>query len=77
MLKRDATTGLLLGLAASILIVATTASAYLYRSRPVSGQATIVGGFGGPAPSNVPADAKPQIEPSSSKARSPARPPSR
>jgi hypothetical protein len=63
MLKRYATTGLLLGLAASILIMATTASAYLYK-KPAGkdcGQATIVGGFGGPAPSNVPANARPQI----------------
>jgi hypothetical protein len=63
MLKRYATTGLLLVLAASILIMATTASAYLYK-KPAGkdcGQATIVGGFGGPAPSNVPANARPQI----------------
>jgi hypothetical protein len=63
MLKRYATTGLLLGLAATILIVATTASAYLYK-KPAGkdcGQATVIGGFGGPAPSNVPTDAKPQI----------------
>jgi hypothetical protein len=64
MLKRYATTGLLLGFVASILIVATTASAYLYK-KPAGkdcGQATIVGGFGGPAPSNVPADARPQVD---------------
>ncbi len=63
MLKRYATTGLLLGLAAAILIAATTASAYLYK-KPAGkdcGQAAIVGGFGGPAPSNVPANARPQI----------------
>ena len=30
------------------------------------GQAATVGGFGGPAPSNVPADAKPQIDTGSS-----------
>jgi len=64
MLKRYATTGLLLGLAASILIVATTASAYLYK-KPAGqdcGKAGFIGGFGGPAPSNVPADAKPQVD---------------
>lgn len=64
MLKRYATTGLLLGLAAAILIVATTASAYLYK-KPAGhdcGQATIIGGFGGPSPSNVPANARPQVD---------------
>jgi hypothetical protein len=64
MLKRYAATGLLLGLVALILIAATTASAYLYK-KPAGhdcGQATVVGGFGGPAPSNVPADARPQID---------------
>jgi hypothetical protein len=64
MLKRYATTGLLLGFAAAILIVATTASAYLYK-KPAGkdcGEATIVGGFGGPSPSNVPANARPQVD---------------
>jgi hypothetical protein len=64
MFKRYMTTVLLLGLAASILIVATTASAYLYK-KPAGqdcGKATIVGGFGGPLPSNVPANARPQID---------------
>jgi hypothetical protein len=63
MRKRPLATGLLLGLAALILILATTASAYLYQ-KPAGhdcGKATLIGGFGGPAPSNVPADAKPQI----------------
>jgi hypothetical protein len=63
MRKRPFATGLLLGLAALILILATTASAYLYK-KPAGhdcGKATLIGGFGGPAPSNVPADAKPQI----------------
>jgi hypothetical protein len=64
MLRRYAATGLLLGLAASILIAATTASAYLYK-KPAGkdcGEATIVGGSGGPPPSNVPANARPQID---------------
>jgi hypothetical protein len=64
MFKRYVTTVLLLGLAASILIVATTASAYLYK-KPAGkdcGEATIVGGFGGPSPSNVPANARPQVD---------------
>jgi hypothetical protein len=72
MLKRRATTGLLLTLAALILILATTASvilattasAYLYE-KPAGqdcGKAAIIGGFGGPSPSNVPADARPQID---------------
>jgi hypothetical protein len=63
MRKRPFVTGLMLGLAALILILATTASAYLYK-KPAGhdcGKATLIGGFGGPAPSNVPADAKPQI----------------
>jgi hypothetical protein len=64
MLKRYAATGLLLSLVALTLIAATTASAYLYK-KPAGhdcGQATVVGGFGGPAPSNVPANARPQID---------------
>jgi hypothetical protein len=64
MLKRYAATGLLLSLVALILIAATTASAYLYK-KPAGhdcGQATVVGGFGGPPPSNVPANARPQID---------------
>src|SRR5271166_7123532 len=63
MLKRYATTGLLLSLAALVLIVATTASAYLYK-KPAGhdcGKVTFTGGFGGPAPSNVPKNAVPQI----------------
>lgn len=63
MLKRYATTGLLLGLAASILILATTASAYLYK-KPAGhdcGKVGFTGGFGGPSPSNVPMNARPQI----------------
>jgi hypothetical protein len=64
MLKRYAATGLLLGLAATIMILATTASAYLYK-KPAGhdcGKVTFTGGFGGPAPSNVPANAKPQVD---------------
>jgi hypothetical protein len=64
MFKRYAATVLLLGLAALIPIAATTASAYLYK-KPAGkdcGEATIVGGFGGPSPSNVPANARPQID---------------
>ena len=56
MRKRPFATGLLLGLAALILILATTASAYLYK-KPAGhdcGKATFTGGFGGPLPSNVP-----------------------
>jgi len=63
MLKRYATTGLLLPLAVLILIVATTASAYLYK-KPAGhdcGKVTFTGGFGGPLPSNVPKNAEPQI----------------
>jgi hypothetical protein len=63
MRTRPLATGLLLGLVALILILATTASAYLYK-KPAGqdcGEATLIGGFGGPAPSNVPADAKPQV----------------
>jgi hypothetical protein len=63
MLKRYAATGLLLGLAATIMILATTASAYLYK-KPAGhdcGKVTFTGGFGGPAPSNVPKNAVPQI----------------
>jgi hypothetical protein len=65
MLKRYAATGLLLSLVALILIAATTtASAYLYK-KPAGhdcGEATVVGGFGGPTPSNVPANARPQVD---------------
>jgi hypothetical protein len=63
MLKRPLATGLLLSLAALILIVATTASAYLYKKPPGKdcGKVTFTGGFGGPLPSNVPKNAKPQI----------------
>jgi hypothetical protein len=64
MCKRPFATGLLLGLAALILILAATASAYLYK-KPAGhdcGKATLIGGFGGPAPSNVPADARPQVD---------------
>lgn len=62
--KRPLATGLLLGLAALILILATTASAYLYKRPPGQdcGKVTFTGGFGGPAPSNVPANAKPQVD---------------
>jgi hypothetical protein len=64
MRMRPLATGLLLGLAALILILATTASAYLYK-KPAGhdcGRATIIGGFGGPSPSNVPANARPQVD---------------
>ena len=63
MRKRPFATGLLLGLAALILILATTASAYLYK-KPAGhdcGKATLIGGFGGPLPSNVPPGSKPQL----------------
>jgi hypothetical protein len=63
MRKRPFATGLLLGLAALILILATTASAYLYK-KPAGhdcGKATLIGGFGGPLPSNVPRGSKPQL----------------
>jgi hypothetical protein len=63
MFKRYSTMGLLLGLAVLISIVAATASAYTYK-KPAGqdcGKAAIVGGFGGPRPSNVAADAVPQI----------------
>jgi hypothetical protein len=64
MLKRHAATGLLLGLAALILTLAATASAYKYK-KPAGrdcGKVTFSGGFGGPSPSNVPKDAVPQID---------------
>lgn len=64
MLKRYAATGLLLGLAALILIAVATASAYVYK-KPAGkdcGKAAIVGGFGGPRPTNVAANAIPQID---------------
>jgi hypothetical protein len=63
MLKRRAATGLLLSLAALILVLATTASAYLYKRPPGHdcGNVTFTGGFGGPRPSNVPTNARPQI----------------
>ena len=63
MLKRRAATGLLLSLAALILVLATTASAYLYKKPPGHdcGKVTFTGGFGGPRPSNVPANAEPQV----------------
>lgn len=63
MRTRPLATGLLLGLAALILILATTASAYLYKRPPGQdcGKVTFTGGFGGPRPSNVPTDATPQI----------------
>jgi hypothetical protein len=63
MLKRPFATGLLIGLVALILTLATTASAYLYK-KPTGrdcGKVTFTGGFGGPAPSNVPKNAVPQI----------------
>jgi hypothetical protein len=64
MRKRPFATGLLLGLAALILILATTASAYLYKRPPGQdcGKAAFTGGFGGPRPSNVPTNANPQID---------------
>jgi hypothetical protein len=64
MLKRYTATGLLLGLGALVLIVVTAASAYVYK-KPTGkdcGKAAIVGGFGGPRPSNVPANAIPRID---------------
>jgi hypothetical protein len=64
MLKRYAVTGLLLGVAGLILIAVTTASAYVYK-KPAGqdcGKATVIGGFGGPRPSNVPTNAIPQVD---------------
>ncbi len=65
MLKRNATVGLLLGLIAAISIaLGGSASAYLYK-KPAGhdcGKATLIGGFGGPPPSNVPRDAIPQVD---------------
>jgi hypothetical protein len=63
MFKRYSTMGLLLGLVVLISVAATTASAYTYKkpSGQDCGKAAIIGGFGGPPPSNVPADAVPQI----------------
>jgi hypothetical protein len=63
MLKRYAATGLLLGLGALVLTVVTSASAYLY-TKPAGhdcGKGTFIGGFGGPAPSNVAKNAIPQV----------------
>ncbi len=63
MLKRYAATGLLLGLGALVLTVVTSASAYLY-TKPTGqdcGKGTVVGGFGGPRPSNVTPNEIPQI----------------
>lgn len=64
MLKRYAATGLLLGLSAAISIaLSSPASAYLYK-RPAGqdcGKAALIGGFGGPRPSNVSAKAIPQV----------------
>jgi hypothetical protein len=60
MLRRLATMGLLLGL---VLGLATMASAYKYK-KPAGrdcGKVSFSGGFGGPAPSNVPKNATPQI----------------
>jgi hypothetical protein len=64
MLKRCAATGLLLGLGALILIMTSAASAYVYK-KPTGkdcGKAAIVGGFGGPRPTNVAANAIPQVD---------------
>jgi hypothetical protein len=64
MLKRYATVGLLLGLIAAISTpFVNSASGYLYK-KPTGhdcGKATLIGGFGGPRPSNVPLDALPQV----------------
>jgi hypothetical protein len=64
MLKRCAATGLLLGLGALVLIMTSAASAYVYKkpSGKDCGKAAIVGGFGGPRPTNVAANAIPQID---------------
>ncbi len=62
MLRRLATIGLLLSFATLTLVV--TASAYTYK-KPAGkdcGKTTFSGGFGGPPPSNVPKNAKPQID---------------
>jgi hypothetical protein len=63
MLERRAPTGLALALVALLLLLAATASAYTYK-KPTGqdcGKATVIGGFGGPRPTNVAADAVPQI----------------
>ncbi|HEV2975021.1 MAG TPA: hypothetical protein VGX69_08505 [Solirubrobacteraceae bacterium] len=63
MLKRYVGAGLLLGLGALALTVVTSASAYLYK-KPTGhdcGKGTLIGGFGGPAPSNVAKNAIPQV----------------
>ena len=64
MLKRCVATGLLLALASATMIVVTAASAYVY-TKPTGqdcGKAVVVGGFGGPRPSNVPVTSTPQID---------------
>ncbi len=65
MLKRCMTAVPLLGAIATATIgVASPASAYLY-VKPAGhdcGKATLIGGFGGPRPSNVPLNAVPQVD---------------
>ncbi len=63
MRNRHAASGLPLALAALLLVLTATASAYTYK-KPTGqdcGKATLIGGFGGPRPTNVAADAVPQI----------------
>jgi hypothetical protein len=63
MLKRHPGTGFVLALAALFLVLISTASGYVYK-KPTGkdcGKATLIGGFGGPRPTNVAADAVPQI----------------
>jgi hypothetical protein len=62
MFKRLTIPCLVLGLA--LLSLIPSASAYLYKkpSGHDCGKAIFTGGFGGPGPSNVPTDAKPQID---------------
>jgi hypothetical protein len=64
MTKRRAARRLLLGLAALILTLSATASAYKYKKLAGRdcGKVTFTGGFGGPSPSNVPKNAVPQVD---------------
>jgi hypothetical protein len=62
MFKRVTITGLLVG--GALLAYLATASAYTY-TRPAGqdcGKAVFAGGFGGPRPTNVPANAQPQLD---------------
>lgn len=63
MLKRGVATGFVLGLVALCSVMSATSSAYTYEkpSGQDCGKATLIGGFGGPRPTNVAANAVPQI----------------